>query len=80
MQENIIKICKLIFKAFTEHEHKDEFQNLFGNQFDSHDDSDSSHTQSIYKGLSAFAGIYLFYLIESIMKLRNANKSKVLLV
>ena len=79
MQEKILIICELIFKAFTDHEHQGEFQTLFGYQFDSHDDLDSSHTQSIYKGLSAFAGIYLFYLIESIMKLRNTNKSKVLL-
>ena len=40
------------------------------------DESSESHSTGVYKGLSALAGIYLFFLIEKIMQIRRARKEK----
>ncbi len=43
-----------------------------------HGDGDhmESHSEGVYKGLGAVAGIYVFFVIEKIMQMRRAKKEK----
>lgn len=62
-----------------EHDHQasneDEFDKIFGAQSNQSLPS-STHMNGIYKGLAAVCGIYAFFLIEGLTKLRAARKRK----
>ncbi|CAF0919798.1 unnamed protein product [Brachionus calyciflorus] len=58
-------LLHLIPHAFSEHDHDHE------NSHEGHD-----HSAGVYKGLAAFIGIYVFFIVEKILMIRRSRKEK----
>lgn len=77
-------MCRLLKKAFGG-EHDDvsafEFDSALSDK--TYDPTEAArltkqqHRVDVYKGLAAVMGVYAFFLVESLLKLRHAKNAKV---
>ena len=62
----------MLWQAFVEHEAHDEEDHE-----EEHDHAEHSraHMEAVYKGLVVLCGIYVFFLVERLMKIYSNSKS-----
>ena len=80
MTSQIYRFCyQFFFKAFVEHEAHDEEDDHdeagAAHDHEDHEDHEDAHLKAIFKGLVVLSGIYMFFLVERLMKMYSNSKS-----
>jgi hypothetical protein len=60
-----------------EHDNDNEFDYILGHIKSTSLQNTSPHLAAVYKGFAILLGIYVFFIIESLMKIKSKNKIKV---
>ena len=67
------------FKAFVEHEAHDEEDDHdeagAAHDHEEHEHHEDAHLKAVFKGLVVLSGIYMFFLVERLMKMYSNSKS-----
>ena len=71
----------MLWQAFVEHEahdeedHEEEHEEDHDHAEHDHAEHSRAHMEAVYKGLVVLCGIYVFFLVERLMKIYSNSKS-----